>query len=263
MRGVAGARPCAPGMSRARISPWPCPRQRDVELAADHERRTADRGERRALVHVADRGAAAGVADGIGGEQRAARVGDRGAARRRAARGEKKRPITSSAIADMPPSSTVLAARLHPSRRRAAATCWRAPAAVTRSGACAASHCPIIPPSDRPQNANAAMPSASASASTSRRAARRGSRPAARSTRRGRGCRSAGRGSARRDRDLRIPHAVVLAERMRQHEHRRVLAAAHAVERGGITRSISNGIVACLSSFSPSSRRRNASALPR
>ena len=62
-----------------------------------------------------------------------------------------------------------------------------------------------------------------------RRAVRSSSRRASQTRRHGRACRSAARGSAAASRRLRIPHAVIEAERVRQHQRRTAFRAVVAV----------------------------------
>ena len=75
--------------------------------------------------------------------------------------------------------------------------CTRSTRRSTRSGASLASHMPTAPPIERPQKEKLSIPSASRSASRSRPRSSIRTVPAARTSRRGRGDRSAGDGRVR------------------------------------------------------------------
>ena len=92
------------------------PRHRLVQIAADHQRRRADRSQRGRVVQIPDRRAASGVADGIGREQHAPGPGDRRNVGRDLGRREEPARTTASATGAMPCSSTSAPPRLH--RRR-------------------------------------------------------------------------------------------------------------------------------------------------
>ena len=188
-----------------------------------------------ALVHVAHRGAARDVAVGAACPRASPHARDRVPDRARNA-GVNQRSITAPAIAAMPPAARRRCACSSARRCRFAPRCCTA-----RAGRCA----PALdaePHADHPahrQPAEVHALDAETSSSADDVAAELLDRvgPGRRPDGRGRACRSAARDSARQRRHLRRPTSKVGAERIRQHEHRRVVRAVDPVVKAPSARS--------------------------
>jgi hypothetical protein len=72
--------------------------------------------------------------------------------------GEKNRCIARSTTADIPPLATAAILVSQFARGTNCGDVLASTRCVTRSGACAATHCPMAPPSDNPQKANCEIP---------------------------------------------------------------------------------------------------------